>query len=125
MFISGTISVFVKNFNIDGYIIFNANQIVVNNRDYKEVFSLQDLQYIKLKYRGYKGEDYLLYPGSIAPKEGIRNYIEFYYQDKKYSFELLIEKQNLYFLNRIFDMWRSNNLNFILVGKWGFKTNSI
>lgn len=115
---------FSKQFYIIGLAIFSFEKIEIEISGGKEIFNLIDLDSVKIKYQGYRGESEAN-PVSIIPKDGTGNFILFTMNRKKYSYELLLDKNNLNILNSIITQWMRQGNNVTLIGEWGLKVKSI
>ena len=115
---------FTKTHSISGFIILHDSHIKLVLAGRKEIYNLNDLDNVKIKYDGYDGEAYPN-PKSIIPKDGTGNYIHFTYNDETFSYELLFERRNLNLLNNIISQWKKNKTNVTLIGEWGIKIKSL
>jgi hypothetical protein len=122
-FIFGILTTFTKGYNTSGFIVFSKECIIVNLNRNERIFPLNELNNIVINYFGYEGGFYSI--RSITPKDGTGNFIEFYYENQKFKFELLFLKNNLSSLNFIFSEWKKNDVKFTLKNKFGLKTKSL
>lgn len=120
--ISGAVFSIMRKYELSGSLNLESNFVTIESIGRIRVV---DLQKIKIRYQGYKGEYYTMNPRSIVPKDGTENFIEFIHDNKAYSFEIFLDKKKRDLLNEIISYWRTQSNDITLIGKWGLQTKKI
>lgn len=123
--LSGIILIILHKNYVIGYILFYSDHIVIKTKTIDKCILIKDLKDLKFLKGGFKGEPYILNPGSLVNKDGTNNHLQFKYQQKEYAFEILLKKSNLTEINYLFRHWEKINSNFKVFSEWEriFKKN--
>lgn len=101
---------FMKSYDVVGYIKLSTREITIVNPDKKETFSLSEISKIKILCIGTKGDFQRI--GSISTESGTDNYISFEFQGELVSQAFLLERENHPYLNLAFETWRAEGVDF-------------
>lgn len=99
----------------EGHLVLFFSKIIINQNNVKKEFYIKDLNKVRFKLEGFKGDGYMLNPNSVTSKDGTGNFIEFEAGKEEYSFELLIKRAQSKRLYRIFNQWEKEYPNFKLI----------
>ena len=100
-----------------GVIILSTDKIIIKNKNEERVFSVKELKKIKMTLLEYEGGIYKFNPKAMGVKGGINNYLEFNLNNEKFSFLFLLTRNKLDTLNLIFNAWKVQEFDFVLINE--------
>jgi len=100
-----------------GVIILSTDKIIIKNKNEERVFSVKELKKIKMTLLEYEGGIYKFNPQAMGVKGGINNYLEFNLNNEKFSFLFLLTRNKLDTLNLIFNAWKVQEFDFVLINE--------
>ena len=106
MVLTGILMNSYTNFIKVGKAVFEKNQIkILFFKTDPKIFKISQIHDVKFSLSGYKGESYILNPSSFFTKKGNENYFEFRSGNNTFRVELLLKRNQLSILNKLFKIW--------------------
>jgi hypothetical protein len=116
IYIVGIIMNFNKSHYVYGHVILSYEQIIVENENIKKIFPLSDIYNLKFKYFGSEGDSDISDFKTFITKDGTSNFLNFEYENKKYSFELLLKRNYINLLRKILKKWSEIKFDIKITG---------
>ncbi len=123
--VSGIGTLLFKKFSIEGYLILYPDNIMIKTKSLNQNIAISHLSELKFLFGGFEEDFYILNPKSISLKDGTDNFLILQNEKEKYSLELLLSKNDFKSLSNLFTYWKKINPNFVIIGEWGFKVESL